>query len=340
MRKHPITIQSFMIVGSLGAWLLGCPVWSEDGDGPNAIPVTDAGTPTDNPPIVTDTGPSACMVDRDCPSGYCASGRCAPAPSCTTTASCPSGSYCETSRGACVPGCTANTDCTRVSAGLVCDAAARRCVPGGGCTTDAQCAATPATPVCLGGTCQPTANQCQFDYQCTGSGQSCVDGQCVVGGCTAANVATVCAAGQVCTSGRCTYPANNTTDCGGRCTSAQLCVSGTCLATCTTNAQCTAGGQICLGGVCRVDTRPRPFCTMDSQCNAESVCNNGACRRLCPMPTTMPDGACMTVDVQFNLCATDTMGRSLCTSTNEQRPECARSANCAAGRTCVNARCQ
>jgi hypothetical protein len=33
----------------------------------------------------------------------------------------------------------------------------------------------------------------------------------------------------------------------------------------------------------------------------------------------MPDGACMTVDVQFNLCATDTMGRSLCTSTNEQQ---------------------
>ena len=47
MRKHPITIQSFMIVGSLGAWLLGCPVWSEEGDGPNPLPVADAGTPTD-----------------------------------------------------------------------------------------------------------------------------------------------------------------------------------------------------------------------------------------------------------------------------------------------------
>lgn len=331
MRKHPITLQSFMIVGSLGAWLLGCPVWSEQGDGFDGT--ADGGTP-----VVVDGGPRVCTVHRDCSSGYCdASGRCATSQTCTTTASCPDGSYCETSRGTCVPGCAATADCAAVAPGLVCDTAARRCVPGGGCTTDAQCAATPATPVCLGGSCQPAANQCQFDYQCTGAGQSCVDGQCVVG-CTGANAATACGAGQVCTGGRCTYPTTGA-DCGGRCTRGQLCVSGACLATCTADAGC-GSGQRCDGGVCRVDTRPRPFCTMDSQCNAGSVCNNGACRRLCPMPAAMPDGACMTVDVQFDLCARDTMGRSLCTSTNEQRPECARSANCSAGRTCVNARCQ
>ena len=39
-------------------------------------------------------------------------------------------------------------------------------------------AATPATPVCLGGSCQARTNQCQFDYQCTGTGQACVDGRC------------------------------------------------------------------------------------------------------------------------------------------------------------------
>lgn len=339
MRKHPITIQSFMIVGSLGAWLLGCPVWSDPDDGHSAFPSTDAGVTTDRPPAVTDTGPAACTVDRDCPSGYCdATNHCAAAPSCTATSACPSGSYCETTRGVCVPGCSTHADCMAISAGLLCDTNARRCVPGGACTSNAQCASTPSTPVCLGGTCQPTASQCQFDYQCTGSGQSCVDGQCVVGGCTDANVATVCAAGQVCTSGRCAYPTSGT-DCGGRCTSAQLCVSGACLATCANDAQC-GSGQVCLGGVCRVDTRPRPFCTMDSQCNADSVCNNGACRRLCPMPGVGTDGACMRVDVQFDLCRADTMGRSLCTSTNEQTPQCARSTDCAAGRTCVNARCQ
>ena len=337
MRKHPITVQSFMIVGSLGAWLLGCPVWSEHDDGPDGVPVVDAGT-TDRPPVVFDTGPRVCTVNRDCASGYCdPTGRCATTQSCTSTAGCPSGSYCETSRGTCVPGCSANADCARVAANLVCDTAARRCVPGGGCTADAQCAATPATPVCLSGSCQPRANQCQFDYQCTGSGQSCVDGQCIVG-CTTANAATACAAGQVCTNSRCTYPTTGA-DCGGRCTAAQLCVSGACLATCTADATC-GSNQVCVGGVCRVDTRPRPFCTMDSQCNANSVCNNGACRRLCPTPGAGTDGACLTVDVQFDLCRADTMGRSLCTSTNEQRPECARSSNCAAGRTCVNARCQ
>lgn len=336
MRKHPITVQSFMIVGSLGAWLLGCPVWSEHDDGRDGVPVVDAGT-TDRPPVVFDTGPRACTVNRDCASGYCdPTGRCATTQSCTSTAGCPSGSYCETSRGTCVPGCSANADCTRVAANLVCDTAARRCVPGG-CTTDAQCAATPTTPVCLGGSCQPRANQCQFDYQCTGSGQSCVDGQCIVG-CTTANAATACAAGQVCTNSRCTYPTTGA-DCGGRCTAAQLCVSGTCLATCTTDATC-GSNQVCVGGVCRVDTRPRPFCTMDSQCNANSVCNNGACRRLCPTPGAGTDGACLTVDVQFDLCRADTMGRSLCTSTNEQTPQCARSSDCTAGRTCVNARCQ
>lgn len=97
---------------------------------------------------------------------------------------------------------------------------------------------------------------------------------------------------------------------------------------------------MCDNGVCRVDTRPRPFCTRDSDCNAGSVCYNGACRLLCPTPSATPDGACMSVDVQFNLCRQDAMGRALCTNTNEQMPQCARTADCTAGRMCVNARCQ
>lgn len=330
MRKPGYILRSVSSVALFGAWLMGCPVWDESGmDG--VVPVADAGV---------DAGPTPtrCSADRDCTNGYCntSTSTCVTSMRCTVSTNCRDGYYCDP-RGVCVPGgCASNADCTSVGAGLVCDTTARQCVPGGRCTSNTDCASTPNTPVCLGGSCQPDTNRCQFDYQCTGSGQSCVDGQCVVG-CTAQNAAMVCGAGQVCTNGRCGYPSSGTCEAG--CPSGQLCVSGACLATCQEDSQC-GNGLRCDYGVCRVDTRPRPFCTQDSQCNAGSVCFNGACRRTCPTPGTGNDGGCMSVDVQFNLCRPYSMNRNLCTSTLEQNPECARTADCMSGRECVNARCQ
>ncbi len=331
MRNPVFTLRSVCILGALGAWLTGCPVWDE-GHGDDPFPTADAGGLVDTGPMVT-----SCTADSQCPGGYCNSATrlCVTSSRCTTASECVAGYACD-GRGVCVPGCTSNAACAALGTGLVCDSATRQCAPGGRCQANSDCAATPATPVCLGGSCQPDANRCQFDYQCTGSGQSCVDGQCVVG-CTVGNAATVCGAGQVCTSGRCTYPTTGT--CGAGCPSGQLCVSGACLATCQSDAAC-GDGRRCDFGVCRVDTRPRPFCTMDSQCNQGSVCFNGACRRTCPTPNTGNDGGCMSVDVQFNLCRPNSGGRFLCTSTLEQNPECARSSECGAGRECVNARCQ
>ena len=339
MRKQLI-VRSFIVMGAFGAGLLGCPVWSEDGSaGTGPVVIVDGGT-ADTPPVILDSGPQACTTNSQCPGGYCdATRHCATSQSCTNTAGCPAGQYCETSRNVCVAGCSTTADCTRLGSSIVCNTATRQCVPSGQCASNTDCAATPATPVCVGGSCTATSNVCQFDYQCTGSGQHCVDGRCIVG-CTTANAATVCASGQVCTNNFCVYPTSSTTsDCGGRCISGQLCVSGVCMTTCSTDTQC-GSGNFCDSGVCRVDTRPHPFCTLDSQCNSGSVCYNGACRRLCPMPGTGTDGRCMTVDVQFDLCRTDTMGRSLCTSTSEVTPQCARTADCTAGRACVNARCQ
>lgn len=334
MRKLGHTLHSLSVLAALGLGLMGCPVWEnpDDGHGPGPGPY-DAGT--------VDSGARSCRVNSDCPGGYCSAsatnpnGVCVTSQTCRQTSDCFGSNRCD-SRGVCVPGCASNNECSAIASGLVCDSTTRQCVPSGACSTDSDCASTPATPVCLGGACQPRSNQCQFDYQCTGAGQACVDGQCVVG-CTAANAGTVCAAGQVCTNGRCTYPTSG--DCNGACASGQICVSGACLTTCNSDAACGAGFQ-CLNGVCRVDTRPRPFCTQDSECSAGSVCYNGACRRECPTPGTGTDGGCMRVDVQFNLCLADNMGRNLCTSTNEQRPECARTADCSAGRQCVNAQCQ
>lgn len=327
MRRLIHTLSSMTLAVSIGAVLTGCPVWNDDGHSRDGD-LPDAAIPVDNapPPVTT------CAANTDCVGGYCLNNRCTRGIACTSSAQCPSGFSCD-SRGVCIPGCSANSDCTRVAAGLVCNTASRQCVPGGGCASDMDCAANSSAPVCLGGSCQPRTNQCQFDYQCTGQGQACVDGRCVVG-CTSA---AQCATGQQCTGGRCTYPSAGT--CATPCAAGSICVTGACLRTCSSDAVCGAG-FMCDNGVCRVDTRPRPFCTMDSQCNAGSVCYNGACRRQCPMPTVMPDGDCMRVDVQFNLCRADGMGRSLCTSTNEVMPQCARSANCPAGRACVNARCQ
>lgn len=324
MRTFVSALSSFSVLCLFGAALTGCPVWADD-DGHDR----DAAVPTPDSSVTT------CSSNSECPGGYCSGTtmRCQTAVRCTSSAQCPSAFICD-ARGLCVPGgCASDAQCGSLGTALVCDATTHQCTPSGRCASNADCASTPATPVCLGGSCQPTSSQCQFDYQCTGSGQACVDGRCVVGCTSAAN----CAAGQVCTAGRCAYPTTGT--CTTACASGQLCVSGACLTTCTTDASC-ASGFMCDHGVCRVDTRPRPFCTMDSQCNRDSICYNGACRRLCPTPTVMPDGDCMRVDVQFNLCRTDTMGRALCTSTNEQMPQCARTADCTAGRTCVNARCQ
>lgn len=328
MRRLVHTLSMMSLAASFGAVLTGCPVWGDD-DGRDRGRDDAGAIPVDNGPPPART----CSANTDCPGGYCLNNRCATAVQCMNAAQCPTGYTCD-ARNVCVPGgCTSNAQCAAVAAGLVCDTATRACVPGGRCTTDAQCASTPATPACLGGSCQPTANQCQFDYQCTGQGQACVDGRCVVG-CTGA---AQCAAGQVCTAGRCAYP--TTGSCATPCATGQICVSGACLRTCANDAACGTG-FMCDNGVCRVDTRPRPFCTMDSQCNTGSVCYNGACRRQCPMPTVMPDGDCMRVDVQFNLCRNDGMGRSFCSSSNEVMPQCARTSNCSAGRMCVNARCQ
>jgi hypothetical protein len=328
MRRLGITLQSIGIVGALGAGLLGCPVWNDGrddfdrGDGGAVAPA--------------DVAAQSCTTDSNCPSGYCDRGTraCVRSTMCATTVDCPAGFLCD-GRRVCVPGCASNTDCTRLGAGYTCNTTARTCVPPGLCTTDAQCASTPARPVCLGGVCQPRTNQCQFDYQCTGNGQSCVDGQCVAQ-CTPANVSTACGAGQVCTNGRCAYPTAG--DCAGRCTAAQLCVSGACLTTCNADNQC-GNNSVCQDGVCRVDTRPRPFCTMDTDCSAGSVCHNGACRLACP---DMSSNTCSRVDVNFNTCA-NVNGRFFCVNSNEQRPQCARTADCTsmglAGRECVNARC-
>ncbi|MBK6534675.1 MAG: hypothetical protein IPF99_35540 [Deltaproteobacteria bacterium] len=124
-------------------------------------------------------------------------------------------------------------------------------------------------------------------------------------------------------------------DCSGRCTIAQTCVNGACLATCTTDKTCGASN---VPGR-RVPRRhPSAALLHDGfECSAASVCHNGACRLACP-------------DEQHDLQPRrrdqhlrERQRALLLGEQNEQRPQCARTADCAtmglAGRECVNARC-
>lgn len=222
--------------------------------------------------------------------------------------------------------CALDRDCAAAGAGLVCDARSGACVAPAQCTADAQCA---AGEQCLTGRCLAPSAVCQFATDCTG-GRDCVDGRCLAGCATDAE----CPATQACVSGRCDRP----TTPGGQCARASdcpagaACADGRCVAACDAARPCAAG-QVCVAGFCQVDTAQRSFCTRDADCAAGSVCRRGSCRAACPNGTTEE---CLRVDVAFDTCGAD----RLCTNPLELRPECARSADCAAPAACVNARCR
>ena len=90
-------------------------------------------------------------------------------------------------------------------------------------------------------------------------------------------------------------------------------------------------------GFCHPDTHPRPFCSVDTDCATGHVCRSGVCRT--PCATTHMAMECMMFDTQLTSCA-NTSGEWLCYSTNETSPQCATSAECPSGQSCVDARCR
>lgn len=308
MRRLATTTTVFTF-GVLSVLLSGCPVWGPDPNPPR-------------PDVVT-----RCDRNDQCGSNqYCnvATHECVDTPMCPTGGGCPGGYYCD-ARGACVPGCATDAECAARGTGLVCNTMSHQCEPSGRCTDDRNCAATEA---CVDGSCRPRSALCQFNYQC-GPGQECVDGRCLTQCNPNADAGAQCPAGQVCTNGHCGYPTGGSCNCDPT----QICSNGVCLNPCTSDASCGMG-FFCDHGVCRVDDRrPPPFCTRDDECAPGSVCRNGVCRASCPSGT---NEECLRRDVNFNVCGSD----MLCTSTNEQNPQCARSSDCNSGQTCINAICR
>ncbi|MDP3273747.1 MAG: hypothetical protein Q8Q09_01035 [Deltaproteobacteria bacterium] len=312
------SISSLTSLGTLALFLGGCPVW---GPGPDR-PMSEGGMSSDASPDAT---PQGCMRNSECPAGLICnadSGRCVPAPrTCTMTTDCPAGSYCD-ERGTCAPGCSTTADCSSQGTGLVCNPTTRRCEAGGGCTTAMDCARNEA---CVAGRCRVTTEVCQFNFQCS-AGQECVDGRCLA----RCSAASPCPSGQVCNSGRCeNMPSPNC----GLCPEGQACIAGACSTVCTTDMQCGAG-RFCDDGACRVDDRrPPPFCPTNA-CGPNSTCVDGVCRISCARTGMLSE--CQMVDGTTSVCDT---GR-VCRFPSEVSPQCARTADCSMGRTCVDARCQ
>ncbi len=224
------------------------------------------------------------------------------------------------------PGCRMDRDCAAAGAGLVCEMRAGACVTPTQCATDASCA---AGEHCLAGRCLGASAICQFATDC-GAGRDCVDGRCL----SACGASASCPSTQVCVAGYCDRPSQPGSECArsADCASGSVCADGRCVAGCAPDRPCAAGG-VCVLGFCQADTAPRSFCVRDADCAAGSVCRRGSCRASCRGGTA---AECLRVDVTFDTCGSDL----LCTNPLEMRPECARSADCAAQTLCINARCR
>lgn len=338
MRRQNIQ-SSIMLLGVLGMALGGCPVWGPGGTPVGPSPRVDGGvdayTPPDSssrpdsgrgdsmstPDGSADTGPASCNANTDCQgSQYCdtTTRTCVPATACG--AGCPTGFTCD-SRGLCVPGCRSDAPCIAQAAGLVCDLASARCVPGNQCSASNPC---PSGQSCINGACRQPTEVCEFAYQCS-AGQDCVDGRCRA----QCSPSRACPTGQVCTNGYCGAPASSGTC---NCTANQVCVSGACQMICTTDAQCGTG-NFCDHGACRVDDRrPAPFCTPPANgCAAGSNCVDGVCRIACPSGT---NNECLMRDTNFPTC-----NAGICQLANESAPQC-RANTCPSGQLCVNGACR
>ncbi len=254
---------------------------------------------------------------------------------CTSAKGCTEGKVCDTKAAtpACVQ-CTGNTNCA--TSAPVCDLTVKKCVvcteaagclasetcdttvSGGncvpnGCSSSADCASTPTTPVC-----DRTARKCVV---CTGTegcatGTTCdvtvSGGQCT--GCTASSQCT--GATPVCdpVSHKCVF-----------CTTAEGCAAGK---TCVNGSSCVDSGcntsTDCASTpatpVCDTTTKKCVFCTATEGCALGKKCEGG---------TSCVDAGCTS-----NTECASTPATPVCDTVAKKCVVCTASAGCAAGSTC------
>jgi hypothetical protein len=238
----------------------------------------------------------ACTSDGQCDAGnLCLSGQCLPG-NCHTRAECTGGQACIGNQ---CGSCGTNADCGFPSSGFVCDPTAHLCTAGN-CNADADCG---AGKYCSGHTCNACggtsghacpAGTCNATSDCTGaqaglvcksnacvtcsaasdcgSGQTCAlstaQPKCVAGDC---DPSVGCANGQICVANKCSA-CGTKADCEAvlganhACTAQGKCITGQC----ASMADCSAGHLACIGAACQT-------CTLDTQCEAGSLCLSGQC---------------------------------------------------------------
>ncbi|RMG18597.1 MAG: hypothetical protein D6729_06840 [Deltaproteobacteria bacterium] len=211
----------------------------------------------------------ACLEDADCIVG---TGRvcdpstftCTGGTRCVTDAGCqglPTG-RCDDRLQLCVE-CLSSADCKPV--GSTCDLAARRCRPPVACTSDAECAATPETPVCDPGT--GYCVECVADGDCANPEAVCAGGVCDAGPPSGGRPGSPCASYSDCEAASVHPPDQFRYFClePGDVGLPWQWYQGYCIGLCDTDADCPAGSK-CLGGGCWDQ------CDTDADCRAGYAC--------------------------------------------------------------------
>jgi len=237
---------------------------------------------------------SKCSADTDCAQGdVCKSGLCVapttsttPTPvACTKDSDCTNGQKCVGSGAAAM--CEDPSDVCQYSS----ECGAGKVCADGECLVDcsAQGSTCPSGTTCEKGVCEPNANQCTSDAQCSGSTPKCEQGQCVAA-CDSSNPTSSCSSGYVCENGACvldTQPAPNCGTNGAQCAANQECLDGFCRYTCTTpNGQLSQSceeidtriGYCAKDGTCRDSAEAQAQCLEASDCPSGQSCISNTCQ--------------------------------------------------------------
>lgn len=314
----------FSLLLLASAWLSACSCGEETRCDDTGCYVCDGVgcRPIDPPGRETCEGDFAC-VDSVCTTIGCAE-------TCEITADCGEGLICR--GGYCVhpdeddPVATPG-DCVRSDD---CNASGLSCVDGLctvdplACDGDADCGNAKR---CIDGQCREASDLCQFNYECEGG--TCVDGQCLA----ACSEMGTCPPGQECNieAGRCEplTPPTGQCEADDDCGEGGRCIDSTCYDACSDDSAC-GEGRYCRDTICVPDTRPRPFCIDDSECNG-GPCVGGVCRTTCETATE-----CRRFDNQFTECE-----GNYCVTNSEFTSDCAISADCGdENKVCIDGICR